>query len=377
MPKKSQKSPLAGKLGKAILDHKDDTTTLGGSSGPPPGIRNGVAKLHTANLGKFKSGPNQGEIYCYLGASIVAPKSVTVPVKFWNDREGKIEFGPAEVMDAEGTLTSQILALCDTKKGNGDVVSIEDNVDVMLKVLRTIGGADCTQALDGSEESLEALLSALAKAGPYFRINTSQADPSAQYPQLKVWENWGQAIDDYDPDDVEEDDVEDDTDDEEEEEEETSEESEESEEDEDEDEDEDVPFGDDLDMLADAADKPGNEDGPEAKKLEKLAEEAGIEESEISEAPSWQAVANLIREAKGESSEDDDEEDKEEEEETEEEEEWKPEKKDVYKFKPKGKRTFVTGTVSAVFLNKQTCNLKDDDGKIYRAVPWDKLEDVE
>jgi len=52
-----------------------------------------------------------------------------------------------------------------------------------------------------------------------------------------------------------------------------------------------------------------------------------------------------------------------------------PEKEDVYLFKPPRARNAVECEVTAVFPGKETCNLKNlDDGKVYKAVPWGRLE---
>ena len=69
-----------------------------------------------------------------------------------------------------------------------------------------------------------------------------------------------------------------------------------------------------------------------------------------------------------------DEEEAEVEEDEEEEEAEEPSKGDVYNYKPKGARKPVECEVTAVFPKKQVVTLKNlDDGKLYKAVPWDSL----
>jgi hypothetical protein len=77
-------------------------------------------------------------------------------------------------------------------------------------------------------------------------------------------------------------------------------------------------------------------------------------------------------------SDDDEDSDSDDDEEDEEEEEFAPEKGDVYGYKPKGKRKPLDCTVTAVFVKKETCNLKSiTDDKVHKGVPWVKLLDLD
>jgi hypothetical protein len=113
-----------------------------------------------------------------------------------------------------------------------------------------------------------------------------------------------------------------------------------------------------IESLAEAADG-GDEDAQV--KLVKLAEAAGVD-AEACE--SWAAVVESIEAANAPEADSDDPE-----------KEWKPEKGDIYLYKPAGKKKPVDCEVVAVFEGKRTVNLKNlDDGTSYKAIDWDSLE---
>src|SRR5690606_36303347 len=118
MPKKVTKSGLAAKLSPEAVDAFENTkgndTVLGFSSGGlPGGIKGGIAKLVRARFGEYKSGPNEGEVFLNLMATVVRP------MKFI-DAKGN-EFITA------GEFTTQTLALCATS-GKTER-SAEENMD--------------------------------------------------------------------------------------------------------------------------------------------------------------------------------------------------------------------------------------------------------
>jgi hypothetical protein len=184
------------------------------------------------------------------------------------------------------------------------------------------------------------------------RFRTWQGEPTEQWPNPRVNHQWGGACT-YTPDDDGGDAVVDDT-----------------EEDEGDDEaDTPAPVEEetntiDLDALAAASDE-GDEEAQS--QLADAAFEAGVDEEDVSNAENWTAVAELVK-AVGQ---DDTEEDTEEEGDA----DWQPDKGEVYSYKPPKARKTVDCEVTAVFSGKETCNLKNlDDGKVYKAVSWNKLE---
>lgn len=73
----------------------------------------------------------------------------------------------------------------------------------------------------------------------------------------------------------------------------------------------------------------------------------------------------------------DDEEYEDEEEEDDEEEDWQPSKGETYGYKATARAKAADATVTSVNAKQQTVNLKrTGDGKLFKAVPWDKLLDA-
>lgn len=370
MPKKSGKSPVKGLLN-AAKSHASEKTTVTEFTDPPPGIKNGIAKLIVGKVGEYSSGKYKGNPFLRLAGTIVSPDSVTVQHKEWDGDQ--IVYTDPITHSCKGLQTSVMFPLCETKK------SIDDNVDAAFAMLRSLGGEDCTESIEEASseeeviEAIQSLLDILVKEGIFFRFSTSEADPNEEYPNPTVWQNWGLATS-YSPEesqDVEEDEEDEGDDDGEEQEDETEEEEESEEEPE---EKKETSTGDDLDALAEAADESGDEDSDEAVRLKELALEAGVEEDDVDEAPSWSAVAGLIKKAQKKGNQEDEEESEDEEEENE---TIKPEKEDVYGFRPEGKKKDIAVEVTAVFKGKETCNVKDEKGKTYRGVPWTKLKEWE
>lgn len=116
----------------------------------------------------------------------------------------------------------------------------------------------------------------------------------------------------------------------------------------------------DLAELATAAD---GGDQEAAGQLADLAKEAGVDEDAINGAESWSSVVELMQGGEGEEAEEEESDD------------WKPEKGEVYPYKAPGKKKAVDCEVTAVFLRNETVNLKNlTDEKVYKAVPWAKLD---
>jgi len=405
-----KQSALAGRLGKALKKHANDETNYGVDlTDPPPGITGGIAQLTSATIGEYKSGKYQGEKFCRMAGSIISPKKHTYSPRTFSS--GKIVVGEPTTVDVAGLFTSIMIPLCDTVKGDGTVVDMEEHVAAVENELRKLG-AD-TSELE-SEEDLVALLEALVEAGPYFRFGTSSGDPTKDYPTPRTWQNWygSKGLEDYTTEDME-DEVEDAT--EEEEDDIPFDDAEESVTEEEEDE------GQTLEELADAADG-----GDEAAQIEiaNRAKGCGVDPEDERYA-TWTAVATAI-EGGGdpEASEEEEDEsddpdvialgnaadkgdedaidqltslaeeqgldpndypdswlsmaetmtgDAEEKEAGEEEEEdvYVPEKGDTILYKPKGARKSIECNVLTVNNSDSTSTIQSlDDGKKYSNVPW-------
>lgn len=270
MPKQTTKSGLAqkygGRLGQYIAAHKDDETDPGVMD-PPPGIKQGVAQITDCYFKQYESGDNKGEYFFRAAGRIVEPDKVGVK-------------------RAKGLYTSVMEPCCDTKKKDGTVVTQEEHVAVILNHLRLLG-ADVEGA---DENTLEAIAEAVKEAAPYFSFSTSQGEPTTQFPNPRLWQNWHgtKGLEDYqeDSDDGVKDNSGSDkassngqatkpkaaggkvkT--------------------------QEVPFGDKLDMLVEKANAEDEEAGNE---LTAKAVELGIDAKKVANAKDWDQVADWIRE---------------------------------------------------------------------------------
>lgn len=338
MAKVQVKSGLAGRIGakgaKAVKDHRNDETRLGNVD-LPPGIRNGVAQLVDCRFSQYKKGDYKDEYFFYAAGIVLKPeKQDGIPVK--------------------GLRTSLTLPCCETKKADGTVVELDHNIDVVLNELRKLG-ADTS---DAEIDDLENLAAALKEAAPTFRFSTSQAKPTKQYPNPRVFENWGGTvdIDDADGGDGVVDDTETASDDE------IANQPAEG----DEAEEESV----DLEALGQAADDDSDEEAQtEAQAtLSELCTESGIDPDEYQ---TWAEVAAILSEASAEPA-------AEEVEEPAADGDAEPAVEEVWFYKPttgknKGKKIEVE--ITAVFKGKKQVNCKDlDDNKtVYRSVDWSAL----
>lgn len=409
-------SGLATKLGeagrRAFEAHKNDEIEVGGVAECPV-IPNGVARLVDIHFDEYKSGKNQGKIFCYFGGTVITPKFVTLP--------------DGSKVPAAGCRTSNTFPLCATTNSKGIVTTLDQNIALCQNEFKKLGLDLSGMSLD----SWEAGAAALVEQGPYFGFSTNRGEATPEFPNPRTWHNWGLAIPDYndetDPDagvdegagvpdpepttttkkvatttvksgaagakkppvkgvKVE-----------------------------------DVPFGDDLDMTADKAD--GGDEKAKAF-LTTKAREAGYTDDEIEGTADWSEVATMIREKEAESSSD---------EETTEDyaalaeaadggdaeaaekvtawgnengidvndhndkswadfaafvqenidgdadtpEELVPEKGGVYKTKLPGAKKETQVEVTAVFPDKKLVNVKNlDDGKPYKGIKWESLSDA-
>jgi len=330
MPRSVGKSGLAGKLGatgrKAVTAHKADQTTYGAGADLPGGIEGGIAQLTECKFDKYKSGDNTGEYY-FLAAGIVKQpaESSGVPI--------------------QGLRTQIMEPVCDTPTRSRP--DVDAHLEWVLNEMRKLGVDTGGAGID----DLEDMAAAIKEEQPHFRFRTWQGQKQTEGPyagrEPLVNHDWRGACE-YQDDGDEQDDVVDKTDG-------TDDDTVAT---------DDVPTTvDDLDSLAKAAD--GGDDDAQAQ----LANRATVLDIDHEAHESWTSVASAIVEANGdtESGEEEDEDDGSED----------PQKGEVYQFKPPRARKAVECEVTAVFAGKQTCNLKNlADGKIYKAVAWDKLLDA-
>lgn len=334
MAKRRRAGGLVGKLGtagkKGVAAHKSDETTFDTGASLPAGIEGGIAQLTECKFDIFKTGEFEGEYY-FLAAGIVKQplEHNGVPI------EGlRTQIGPE--------------AMCDTPKRERRP-DVDSHIDWVLNELRKLG-------VDTGEldiDSLEDAAAALKEEQPHFRFRTWKGQPTEQYPNPRVNDVWS-GICDYE-DDEEGNDVVDATGEAESEEEEAE--------------------GSTLTSLGEAADE--GDETAEATLSEK-AEEVGLDANDFA---TWAEVATAIEEAPEEGNEeseegnDDGDDDEEEEEEGD---DFLPVKEEVFDYKPPRKRKAIQCEVLAVFPRKKTCNLKSlDDSKVYKGVPFGKLESDE
>jgi len=340
MVRKTAKSGFAAVVGRkggrdAFEAHKADETNYGSGGSLPAGIEGGVAQLVDCKFDTFKKGDNEGEYYFYAAGIVKEPKV--------HDR-----------LPVEGLRTSIMEPVCDTPTRSRP--DVDAHLDWIMNQLRMLGVS--TEEL--SFDDLEDVVAALKEEQPHFRFRTWVGDKQTTGPfagrEPRVNEVW-MGICDYEDEDV--DDVVDDT---------AEDEEEKQPPDEETDEKKDANKERTLIELGKAADV-GDEGAGE--ELLKVATEVGISEEGANDAATWVDLVTLI-EAAGDSESTG----KEEMEAEEEEADWVPEKTEVYYYKPPRARKRVECEITGVFVDKKTCNLKSlDDGKTFKAVAWDKLEE--
>jgi hypothetical protein len=368
MPAKIKKSSLANKLStesrRRFEEKKSVEAEYDTNAGLPAGIEGGIAQLVECGFRTIQAGKtNAGELMFYAAGIVVSPEEVN---------------GSRIV----GLRTQINEPICDTPN-NPKKPTQADHVENVMNELKKLG----VNMEEMDADDLESVCETLKEERPYFRFRTwsgtkqeltqrddkffvgtkgpypSEAAAKAANPfvgvEPRVQSTWNGACE-YVEDEVSG--VVDET----------------------EDEEEFIPVKsqpktksklvkakkveEDLSELAEAAD---NGDAEASARLMEIANENGIDEDTVNNTASWSDVVDLIN---GEE-ESEDEEDEDEEEEDEEEEQLVPEKGEVYKYKPKGKKKAIECSVTAVFQGKEVCNLKsiDEDGSVFKSVPWSEL----
>jgi hypothetical protein len=400
MPVSKKQSGLFARIGKRIVKghelHKSDETRIGGGGDLPAGIDHGIAQLVECKFDMYKSGDFQGEYFFYAAGVVKQPKKLgDLPV--------------------EGLRTSIMEPMCDTP--NRKRATVEDHLDFIYNEFRKLGIN--TEEID--PEDIEQIAASLKEAQPHFRFRTWQGDKQTTGPyagkEPLIQHDWRGACDYEEDGDGAGEDVIDETAGEEEDdpsvlaaaadageqeaqkkltdlaiaadidpaefdtweavaeaiaapvvkkaslkpkakpakvvvvEEEPEEEPEEEEEVED-----DISLPD----LGDLADDNGDEDA-----MVKLTEAAAEAELDPDDYETWAELAAALVKLRVEATQG-------------EEGEWAPEAGEVYLYKtnPKAKKATECEVV-LVLGAKQLVNLKSlDDGKIFKAVKWDALENV-
>lgn len=316
MAKTTVKSGLAGKLGaagsKAVTSHKDDETNFGGGGSLPEGIEHGIAQLVECKFDQYKEGDLTGEYYFYAAGIVVAPET-------HND------------IRIAGLRTSIMEPVCDTP--NRSRKTVDDHIAWILNELRKLGVDTSGLTI----ENLEATAAAVKEEATYFRFRTWKGQPTKEFPNPRVNEQWKGATE-YNgeaPPAVED----------------NSPEVEEAVE---APADEEPATGDEVDLVAlGAAADDGDEEA--AAKLEELAEAAGIDASSIEK---WSEVAATLAGDGGAGST---------------EEAATPAEGEVWYFKKPGAKKFTEVEITKVFSNGKA-NVKDlDTQSVIRGVELDKL----
>jgi len=189
MAKKTTKSSFLARVTEAHEVHKGDETRVGSGGDLPGGIEQGIARLVSAKIGVYQSGPNEGEPFFMAAGTVLDPETVTVV-----DAKTK----KSRVIHIRG-LRTQVgpEPLCDTKTQAGKDVSLADHWDRVLNWLRLLGidtkDIEPTDVITEESEGVFGtgpILEALTEAGPTFRFRTWTSKPTEQYPDPKVNHEW-------------------------------------------------------------------------------------------------------------------------------------------------------------------------------------------
>ena len=332
MAKATSKSGLAGKLGaalnKAVTAHADDETSFDSGGRLPAGLEDVIAQLTKCYFSQYEKGDNKGEYYFRAEGVVVSPSEVTV------DATGAVA-AKGNTSKIEGKQTSIMRPCCETTKGDGTTVSLEEHIEWILNEMRKLG-AD-TKGATGDD--LEALAAALVEEAPYFRLRTWRGEATKQYPNPRTNEVWQGAVE-YTPDEAADNGVDDNT--------------------------EKAAEGEELglDELGEAADG-GDEDAQAT--LTEHCTEAGLDPDHYE---TWALAATALGETAGDDQ-------------TEEvaEEEVEPAVGEVWdyipidpKTKKKGKKKIQVEVKSVIKSKKQVnCLNLDDNKQLYKNVPFSEL----
>ena len=401
MPAKTTKTSFAEKVKfnrKAFDQSKKEDVKYDGFKTLPDGIEDGVAQITFCGIKTHdKDHKQHGKPYYHVMATVIEPK-----------------IGP-DGSKCEGVLISEFIPLYDTPDNNR-FKTVDDHTGRLLNSIKKFG----IDTADMEPDEVDGTLDQLNEDKPYFKYTTWKGKATKAYPNPQVRVSWFEILDEYTPDETD-DEIEEDV---EEVEEEETEETESTEDD---------PIvangflslaqratleyesnegteGDyctkqrDIGIMVQVdVDQFSTWEESEAKILDELAERvSGTDEDHAKECedalvlmcgyvgldpeavddegealyPTWTEVTEeLKRHTAGEGSSSEPPEDSE----TEAGEDGgQPEKGDVYLYQPKGKKEPIECEVTAVNEKAETCSLKGlTDAKPYYKVAWGKLVEPE
>jgi hypothetical protein len=311
----------------------------------PGNIHGGVARLSEAKIGVYretestKKNGTAGQKFLYMAGIVQSPATAIHSVKVFE--AGHVKVVSVKEVSIVGQRTSQTMPFCETRTQKGAVQTADQNVARALNEIRTIAGPDSTKHLQ-SEEDLASLLEVMKSEKPLFRFSTTQGDPSAEFPNPRVWENWLGAYNEPMESALNNG----------------------------------APMTQDQSAEAPAEAQEEEEPAVDTRTLEELVEasendeaaqeelksraiSAGVSEADIDGANSWEDVANLIPVPDGEVLEP-----------------WSPAKGEIYGYAPIDAKTKKPGKtikveIVAVDAKKETATLKGVANKTqYKDVKW-------
>lgn len=183
------------KLDQAVTKHADAPIfTKGGAV--PSGITDGVAQLTECCFKQFEKGTNQktadgksaeGEYYFYAMG--------VVQEDFPNDKDAPTRGLQLRIGNGFG------IPVFDTKKGDGTIISQDERILEIENEMKKLGIAK--ESFTGGDV-LEDLAAALQEAQPFFKFSTSAGKATEKYPNPRTWENWNgsKGLEDYSPPDA-------------------------------------------------------------------------------------------------------------------------------------------------------------------------------
>ena len=322
MAKQTVKSNLAGKLGGSIKPTEIEVKAAGGGR-LPAGIENGVAELVDCRVSQYKEGKQQGEYFFLAAGVVINPDGSKSP---WLH----------EGTPVDGLRTQIMEPLCDTPDRGGEKArkTAQEHYEWVVNEIAKLLGKKPGEKFWIDVDDLESVCEQVKEQKPTFRFRTFAFDKKviAKKPNGKwglfvedpkgnrepsrnigewateaaaqtanpyagrdpvVFETWAGACEDPrgeteqatdsrvqdDSPEADEPEVRDEPATEE-----TS----------------DVPFGDDLDdLVATANDKNAKKAQPAIDELGKRAMDVGYTEEEVTAAENWEAVAEMVRNPKG------------------------------------------------------------------------------
>jgi len=149
----------------------------------PGGIKNGVAQLVTCGFEQYKDGSNMKKIdgSSAVGEYYFRAAGVVVEPEFITDKDGR-------KIVVKGLQTSVMIPVIETKNQKGEITSMDANIERIENVLKQFG-VPKEEFLAGGA-ALEGIAQMVQESAPHFKFETSQSEPTQQYPNPRVWENW-------------------------------------------------------------------------------------------------------------------------------------------------------------------------------------------